>query len=301
MQMPLSINYLELEITRLCNALCDHCFRGEIEDKSMTVKIIKQFLNNKNYKITEIGECLITGGEPFLNKKVLIFFLEYLLQKKLQIHLLDIVTNALIFDKDIMELLQELHNKNTVVSVETKLDQFHPQIPRENINNFFQYPFYNGYYHELTQHQILALGKAYKNKLGTEQSHKETLKCFHEEADSFLSINSLKDTIEIESLYITSSGHFGSYTPEATWPMIDKIFQLSLKNNSLFENCTFRNLGADLYQVEKTNIPFPIESFIEDYKKAQQNGNSKIFLHSITEQNMRNYLLHPQKRVRKRN
>lgn len=47
--------------------------------------------------------------------------------------------------------------------------------------------------------------------------------------------------------------------------------------------------------------PFSIESFIEDFEEAKRNECLDIFLHSLTEETIRNYLMHPQKRMRKRN
>lgn len=180
-------------------------------------KIIQELLESKEYKI--IRACLITGGEPFTNKEGLTFFLEYLLNKKITIWQLDMVTNALIFDKAIMDLLQEL-NKNTYITVETRIDQFHPQVPKENLEKFYEYPFYYYCEENLTAEKILPLGKAYENSLGTKKSYEKAIQHFNQTVQEHLEVSLLQSNeIEIDSLYVTANGNFGSYTPEATWKM----------------------------------------------------------------------------------
>ena len=122
MAIPVSIGALELEMTRRCNTNCLHCMRGIAE--------------NIDHQIISIYEILITGGEPFLNKEGLAYFLESLIINNIELHYYFQITNALIYDKDIIDLLKYLTKNGTCVELITNMDQFHKPIPKRILKRF---------------------------------------------------------------------------------------------------------------------------------------------------------------------
>jgi len=60
----MNIDNLIIEITRKCNFTCDHCLRGEAQNKDIDHKVIDALLDNN---IEYISNITFTGGEPSLN------------------------------------------------------------------------------------------------------------------------------------------------------------------------------------------------------------------------------------------
>ena len=56
------IEQLVIEITRRCNATCDHCLRGDAQNKDISDKTIEKLFES----ISGIGMITFTGGEPSL-------------------------------------------------------------------------------------------------------------------------------------------------------------------------------------------------------------------------------------------
>ena len=56
------IKKLCLQVTRMCTLKCEHCLKGDGEEKYMPFETIANILKD----VTEIDELLITGGEPLL-------------------------------------------------------------------------------------------------------------------------------------------------------------------------------------------------------------------------------------------
>lgn len=52
-----------IEVTRDCNLTCEHCLRGEKENKSIQRKDVEALFSKIN---TEINTLTLTGGEPAL-------------------------------------------------------------------------------------------------------------------------------------------------------------------------------------------------------------------------------------------
>lgn len=62
---------------------CDFCCRGDAQDLDISTQIIDAALDKvKDYEIYTIR---ITGGEPFLNKKGLIYLINEIVRRKIMI------------------------------------------------------------------------------------------------------------------------------------------------------------------------------------------------------------------------
>lgn len=69
-----SIYNLIIETTRRCNMSCEHCLRGEPQNRDIDVDTIRKFLltNNVNY----ISIITFTGGESTLNLQAIRSFMQ---------------------------------------------------------------------------------------------------------------------------------------------------------------------------------------------------------------------------------
>ena len=68
------INNLMIEVTRRCNLKCDHCLRGDAQNKDISTEYIDALLD----QVTSIGSVTFTGGEPFLATYIIDYFLNKL-------------------------------------------------------------------------------------------------------------------------------------------------------------------------------------------------------------------------------
>lgn len=116
----LNVRTLLLELTRQCNLECMHCFRGESENKYMSVNIIEKVMKN----IARINTFLLTGGEPFLAIEQLRKITEILKQDRMNIRNFIIVTNGTVLDKEILNLLFTI-NEKTNLEIRISNDKFH--------------------------------------------------------------------------------------------------------------------------------------------------------------------------------
>lgn len=82
---------------------CDFCCRGDAQDLDISTQIIDAALDKvKDYEIYTIR---ITGGEPFLNKKGLIYLIKEIISKNIMIMEFFMFTNGTIIDSEIKEAL----------------------------------------------------------------------------------------------------------------------------------------------------------------------------------------------------
>ena len=86
-----SIYNLIIEVTRKCNTQCDHCLRGDRENKNIDYKFIDSLLN----QVENINSVTFTGGEPSLNVDAIEYFLQQCKEKDIYIGYFFIVTNGI--------------------------------------------------------------------------------------------------------------------------------------------------------------------------------------------------------------
>lgn len=153
---------LVLEVTRKCNMCCDHCLRGDAEEKDMPEEVAFTALSS----FSEIGTITFSGGEPFLNKKLICSIVEFILDKKIKVNNFFIATNGMIYDEEIIKSLEKLYNYINCIdldaqellpygnvddlycnedffgSITVSRDFFHDEIPLSNYVKFSKLPFF---------------------------------------------------------------------------------------------------------------------------------------------------------------
>lgn len=141
---------ISIELTRNCNMKCSHCFRGESEN----CDIKNEYIDSLFEQTEEIGELFFTGGEPTLAIDKMKYVLCALYKNAIPILQFGFVTNGLVFNDDIIEIIKlyselvclcretiigkELlpHYKNVVIGI--SMDNYHSNQKQveENYNKY---------------------------------------------------------------------------------------------------------------------------------------------------------------------
>ncbi len=115
------VNRLLLEVTRLCNLDCKHCFRGEAENVFMGYETITNILKN----ISEINHLTLSGGEPLLALNQLNAIAEYIKRNDIMVNDITIVTNATVLNADVIRVLEKLQMVCRDLHIRVSDDKFH--------------------------------------------------------------------------------------------------------------------------------------------------------------------------------
>lgn len=147
-ERKLTFDGLCIEVTRRCNMLCPHCFRGEQQN----IDIDNSYIDELFRKTDIIHSLEITGGEPTLAIDKLEYIIDKLYEYKIPIFEFHLFTNALIFNDrivsvlkrygELVKLCREIGCKNDLlpsyknVLIEVSIDKFHSN--KETVENNFQ-------------------------------------------------------------------------------------------------------------------------------------------------------------------
>ncbi len=98
------IGDLVIEITRKCNTICDHCLRGESENKEISYIAMEETLK----QFDRISNITFTGGEPSLNPEAIQHFLSICKSKRIEVGSFYIATNAIHASDEFVKSLLDL-------------------------------------------------------------------------------------------------------------------------------------------------------------------------------------------------
>lgn len=168
----IDVDNLIFEVTRKCNMKCEHCLRGNAQNKDITEEIINKVLDQVRY----IGSITFTGGEPTLNVKSIKYIIDGIMKRNIGLDSFYIVLNGMIYSKELIDSLTDLHfysesfmygGEDMSALCLSLNDGYHDvHVPIENIN---MYKFYK-LYREDKEGEITSIineGNAYKNGIGT--------------------------------------------------------------------------------------------------------------------------------------
>lgn len=197
--MGVQISNLVLEITRHCNMLCDHCLRGEPQNKQIDYKVIENLLDQTEY----ISSITFTGGEPTLNIPALKFFVEELKKRGKTIGNFFIVTNGKIVPKEFLTVLMELFLlcddmclEDGIGGLEVSNDQYHDS-PSKDIKIYEVFSFFRKDARgDINYWGVINEGRAATNGIG-----------YREESLEDWDIEEYDDNIHVSnSLYVSYRG-----------------------------------------------------------------------------------------------
>lgn len=120
--------YLSIEITRRCNMSCAHCMRGDAQ----LIDIKQQYIKNVLKHFTSIHTLTITGGEPSLNPKAMVYILKILKRYNIHVYSFYIVTNGshTSMSKEFIDICSQLYDyqeckESNEYMLEMSDDRFH--------------------------------------------------------------------------------------------------------------------------------------------------------------------------------
>lgn len=189
------------EITRRCNARCEHCLRGPAQRVDVSDEVIDAALKG----ITSISTIVFTGGEPSLAVDRIRYILEAVKKRKIEVDSFYVVTNGKKKSLDLVLALMEWYaycgdNETTALCISK--DQYHAQeieSVREADNLYKALTFYRAEERnkDINTDSIINEGRAQYNNLG------------HREARTGIAFELAEDEESIYSLeetYINAIG-----------------------------------------------------------------------------------------------
>lgn len=159
--MKASVDTLAFEITRRCNMCCEHCMRGDAQNKDMTEEIIDATLLG----IESIGSLVLTGGEPSLNVPAMRYIAKRIDELGIPVGYVYLVTNGKVVSNDFLLACLELFvqaDEPDMNGLALSKDMFHEDIPWENINKLSQLTAFNSEDKDtdFDKYPIINLGRA---------------------------------------------------------------------------------------------------------------------------------------------
>lgn len=272
MAVKVEIASLVIELTRRCNQACIHCMRGDAQNVDITKEMIDNLFKNDDHEIVKIHSLIFTGGEPFLNKEIYIYIINYIISNKIEVEFFSMYTNGLVYDEEIMTTLADFE-KYCFTSVICKIDQFHQLLPDNlvqmylNGNSPVKYMIQN-----LNPYEIVNFGRARENNLGEKIYSNLIEETFWKTNNYKLDIMYIDDIVYIQNCYLTAKGKFGNVSGDGEFDMIDKICTTDIINDSLFKNVSLKNcetrtllkIAHELGDSEIENILFKYNITKED-------------------------------------
>ena len=122
----MQLDNLVVEVTRRCNMACEHCLRGEPQNKTLKDEDMYNILRQVSY----ISSVTFTGGEPTLpsGMKVIERFMEICNELAVDVGSFYIVTNAKVWRDKLPALINRLYNfcdDNEISHIDISGDRYH--------------------------------------------------------------------------------------------------------------------------------------------------------------------------------
>lgn len=122
----MNISNLIIEATRRCNMQCEHCLRGDLQNIDMD----KDHMRNLLSQVKNIDSVTFSGGEPSLNPKAILDFIELAKYYNVWVSSFYIATNGKRISEEFiiacLKLFSFCEEKETCC-VDVSCDDFHKQ------------------------------------------------------------------------------------------------------------------------------------------------------------------------------
>lgn len=133
-----------IEVTRKCNMACEHCLRGEAQNKDIKRETILKFLSDNN--IDYISSVTFTGGEPSLNCQAIRDFIDICKGLKIGCGNFYIATNGKIVTDEFLFLCMELYifcDENEMSAIDISRTDWHTEQDESGIEKLKTLRFCN--------------------------------------------------------------------------------------------------------------------------------------------------------------
>lgn len=147
--MQLGYYSLAIEVTRRCNQQCtNYCMRGPRQNLDIDLSYIQRFLDND---FLRVGTLVFSGGEPTLNPTAVTYAIDYIIQKRIPIQSVSMVTNGLNFSKEVVEAFERFYTycydefvylrefANYFSNITFSNDQYHLPISDDVLEKYYDY------------------------------------------------------------------------------------------------------------------------------------------------------------------
>lgn len=164
----MQVNTMIYEVTRRCNARCEHCLRGPTQKIDMSNEVINKSLEGIDY----ISNITFTGGEPSLAVDRIRYILEAVKLRKISVDSFYLVTNGKVKSLDLCIALMEWYaycDSNEISSFCISKDQYHSREIGSIKEADTLYKALTFYHEDERKHDITSLineGRARTNKIG---------------------------------------------------------------------------------------------------------------------------------------
>jgi hypothetical protein len=163
----MNINSLVVEVTRRCNMACDHCLRGDAQNKDIDFKHIDSLLS----QCDGIGNVTFTGGEPSMNVPAIAYFLQRAKELNVSIDGFYIATNGLTITEEFILVCLRLFSyaeAKDICAVHVSNDVFHANEGNYNTElldglAFFHRKFSEEQYDYNRYRNLIGEGRAKEN------------------------------------------------------------------------------------------------------------------------------------------
>lgn len=216
------IQDLVVEVTRRCNMLCEHCLRGNAQNKNITHEIIDRLLES----VTYIGTVTFTGGEPSLNVSAIKYFIKKVEDRRISIGGFYVVTNGKIQSIALVKALIDLYSiceEKEVCGLVVSRDQYHDgcRTPLYEALTFYQAESRD---QQIPQSAIINEGRANYNGIGARDIEVRAFELDDDQDDDEIRVNSL--------VYISANGNVMSDC-DCSYRRIDEESKGNLLTESL--------------------------------------------------------------------
>lgn len=113
------INTISFEITRRCNLNCKWCSKGDPQNLDISKEIIDKTLDEIQYYY--INCIRITGGEPFLKPEIIEYLIGKIIEKKIKVKMLHMISNATIKNENIKNSIIKFIEYGNTIQNERKI------------------------------------------------------------------------------------------------------------------------------------------------------------------------------------
>jgi len=187
--MELYLSSLVLEVTRRCNMACDHCMRGDAQNKDISTTVIDRLLDSVEGH--GIGSVTLTGGEPTLNVPAIQYFVDQVQSRKIGVGSFFCVTNGKVESLPLVHALIDLYaycDEPEMSFLAMSHDAYHETVQKSKLYSALK--FFNTEGHgPASEEAIIREGRARENGFGKRQYRQEEWDIDAEDGSEYVSVN----------------------------------------------------------------------------------------------------------------
>lgn len=169
--MNINIKRIAIEVTRDCNWICkDFCMRGPSQKVNISKEDVDLILNMINKENVTVNAIVFSGGEPTLNEDMIVYIIDKIINDKIHVNSIEMVTNGHILSPKIIDAFTKfnLYKKEELKDEIEQMIQFAKEYSMESeipyMTNFSLIAISRNKYHKpLTEEQISSYQSACKD------------------------------------------------------------------------------------------------------------------------------------------